>query len=90
MIRPLVWQVVWVDELGHGHGTCGHRHADAADATACPWEPDVLPPIGAGLVRRVRDPEYHEPERAYVAGRARIAAARRATAPQLELALEAG
>lgn len=41
----------------------------------------MVPPIGAGLVRQVRDPDYHEPEQLYARG-----LARRST--QLELALE--
>ena len=75
MSAPLVWVVLWIDEVGHGHGTCGHRHASADEATACPWEPAEVPPVGAGLVRQVRDPLY-------------VTAGQELAAPrQLELAL---
>lgn len=57
MSAPLVWQVIWIDERGEGLGACGHRHPDAGEATLCPFEPDGLPIICAGLVREVRDPE---------------------------------
>lgn len=60
-----VWRVVGrtVDAAGnetgrfpHGFGeTCGHYHATADEAYACPWEPVPCPPIYAGLVVDVRD-----------------------------------
>lgn len=81
MIRPLVWQVIWINADGHGLGACGHRHATAGEATLCPFEPAGLPEVCAGLVREVRDPTY----RTLREGRAR--SHRR---PQLDLALEAG
>ena len=59
---PLVWVVMWVaGDDAVRIGTCGHRHPDASSAMACPWEPDPLPPVGAGLVVYVRDPEYRAP-----------------------------
>lgn len=81
MIRPLVWQVIWIDADGRGLGACGHRHVTADEATACPFEPDDLPEVCAGLVRQFRDPDY----RVLREGPAR--SHRRA---QLELALGAG
>lgn len=89
-MAPRVWMVIWVDEHGRGHGRCGHRHATEDDAIACPFEPDDLPVVCAGLVRTVRDPAYTAPERALAAAKARLVAAGRAMAPQLELALGAG
>lgn len=81
MIAPLVWQVIWVDAGGEGLGSCGHRHATAGEATACPFEPPAPPDECAGLVRQVRDPDY-------VTVGQRIAAAREARLPQqLELDL---
>ncbi len=82
MIAPLVWQVIWVDAAGQGHGTCGHRHATADEATMCPFDPDGAPVESAGLVREVRDPAYKAPEQLYAAGLKR-------RSRQLELALEA-
>jgi hypothetical protein len=55
---PLVWVVEWVDTGERHVAMCGHRHATADEATMCPWEPNPLPPVGAGLVVQVRDPEY--------------------------------
>ena len=68
MTAPLVWGVIWVDAAGHGHGTCGHRHATADEATMCPFEPEPCPVESAGLVRRFRDPAYTAPEQAYARG----------------------
>lgn len=59
MIRQLVWQVIWIGADGRGHGACGHRHASAGEATLCPFESADLPEVCAGLVRKVRDPDYH-------------------------------
>lgn len=81
MTAPHVWQVIWIGADGRGLGACGHRHATADDAAACPFEPSGLPEVCAGLVRQVRDPAYSVPRQ----GRAR--SHRR---PQLELALGAG
>lgn len=81
MIRPVVWQVIWIAANGRGLGACGHRHASAGEATSCPFEPADLPAVCAGLVREVRDPTY----RTLREGRARTH--RR---PQLELPIEAG
>jgi hypothetical protein len=79
----LVRQVVWVGTDGRGLGACGHRHATADEATLCPFEPERLPDVCAGLVREVRDPEY-------VTEGQRIHAAEQARRPQqLELALDA-
>ena len=83
MIAPLVWQVIWVDAVGHGHGACGHRHATADEATLCPFDPEDAPIESAGIVREVRDPSYTAPEQLYARGLKR-------RSPQLELALEAG
>lgn len=57
---PLVWVVSWTtDDADRASvGDCGHRHPTADEATMCPWEPSPLPPVGAGLVVQVRDPEY--------------------------------
>lgn len=81
MKRPLVWQVIWVDANEHGLGACGHRHATADDAAACPFEPASLPEVCAGLVRQVRDPDYRT---------LREGPARSHRRPQLDLDLEAG
>lgn len=79
MTAPLVWVVIWVDEHGQGHGTCGHSHPTDVDAMACPWEPENAPLVSSGLVRQVRDP-------AYVTIGQELMRERRATR-QLELAL---
>lgn len=84
MTAPLVWQVIWVGADGRGLGACHHCHANADEATACPFEPANLPDACAGLVRQVRDPRYATEGQ-------RIAAAAQARRPrQLELALESG
>lgn len=84
MAAPLVWMVVWVAADGRGLGTCGHRHATPDEATLCPFEPERLPDVCAGLVREVRDPDYRTPGQV-------LAAARVARGQQLELQLaEAG
>lgn len=82
---PICWIVLWVTgDSADAIGSCDHRHATREDALACPWEPDPLPPIGAGVVTWTRDPEYR------TVGEV-MAEARRAAQPrQLELALEAG
>jgi len=88
---PMVWVVLWIDERGHGVGTCGHGHLTADEATMCPWEPAPVPPIGAGLVREVRDSAYqpaHLSDPAYIARRDARDGRPAATA-QLELALGA-
>jgi hypothetical protein len=72
VIRPLVWQVIWVDARGHGLGTCGHRHVTVDEATMCPFEPADSPVVSAGLVRQVRDPAYVTPQLEYAAGLARL------------------
>lgn len=81
MTAPKVWQVIWVDATGRGHGACGHRHATAELAAACPFEPVDLPEVCSGLVRRFRDPDYRVD---------REGPARSHRRPQLELALEVG
>ena len=53
MSPPLVWTVIAVDGEGHGHGTCGHEHASADEATRCPWDPE-RPIVCDLLVRQVR------------------------------------
>lgn len=78
MIRPTVWQVIWIDADGRGHGACGHRHASADEATSCPWEPERAPLVSSGLVRKIRDPDYHV---------LREGPARSHRRPQLDLAL---
>lgn len=55
---PLVWVVYWLDGDERYVGDCRHRHLTADEATMCPWEPDPLPPVGAGVLVQVRDPEY--------------------------------
>jgi len=55
-VRRLVWQVIAVDAVGEGHGTCGHAHSSADFATLCPWSPpgwDAMPVCDL-LVREVR------------------------------------
>ena len=52
----LTWCLIAVDAKGKGHGTCGHRHADALEAVRCPWTPLPWPEVCDLLVRQVRDP----------------------------------
>lgn len=55
-VATYCWQVIAVDAVGRGHGTCGHAHADAGFATMCPWAPpgwDAMPVCDL-LVREVR------------------------------------
>jgi hypothetical protein len=49
----LIWTVIAVDGAGQGHGTCGHEHATADEATLCPWDPE-RPVVCDLLVRQVR------------------------------------
>ncbi len=53
MAAALHWEVCAVDGAGQGHGRCGHRHATADEATACPWDPE-RPVVCDLLVRQVR------------------------------------
>lgn len=54
MNAPLHWTVIAVLATGHGIGMCGHQHASAAEATACPWTPQPWPDVCDLLVRQVR------------------------------------
>jgi hypothetical protein len=54
-VTALCWEVVAIDERGHGHGTCGHEHDSDEGAYACPWWPEPAPSVDvAGFVRQVR------------------------------------
>lgn len=56
---PIVWVVMWiVGDPWRPVGDCGHRHKTREEAFACPWEPDLLPLAGAGVVQWARDPDY--------------------------------
>jgi hypothetical protein len=57
---PLCWTVIAVDGAGHGHGYCGHAHATADEATACPWDPP-RPVVCDLLVRQVRAEIFDRP-----------------------------
>jgi hypothetical protein len=90
---PIIWRVFWVvgAEMCDVVGDCGHRHLTADEARACPWEPDQVPAVGAGLVVWIRDPDYAPPhlsDPAYLARRRERRGVRRAPF-QLEFALEA-
>lgn len=50
----MVWRVIEVDAVGHGHGDCGHEHADDLDAVRCSWTPEPWPERCDLLVRQVR------------------------------------
>jgi hypothetical protein len=61
MAAALTWVVIAVLGTGHGIGTCGHEHATADEATACPWTPDPWPRCCDLLVRQVRAGDRREP-----------------------------
>ena len=62
-----VWTVIAVDAVGQGHGTCGHEHSTADEATMCPWDPE-RPVVCDLLVRRVRaDDGRRRPQAAQLA-----------------------
>ena len=54
MTAALHWVVIAVLGNGRGAGTCGHEHATADEATACPWTPEPWPVVCDLLVRQVR------------------------------------
>lgn len=54
--RALHWEVIAVLPGGVSPGKCGHHHATASQAVACPWAPpgwDEMP-ICDLLVREIR------------------------------------